>query len=75
MPTGAKGARLDHPYTLLLLVALPIIVTFIATSSINATSLNKRLDDLWGDFNRQFVDLSRNMDRRFDEVIKRLGTI
>lgn len=47
-----------------LTVALPIMVTLVATVWIAQWSQNKRFDDLKADINR-----------RFDEVIKRLDRI
>jgi tetrahydromethanopterin S-methyltransferase subunit G len=52
-------------------VALPIMVTLVATVWIAQWSQNKRFDDL----NRRFDDFKSEMNRRFDEVIKRLDRI
>src|SRR5580658_3709635 len=63
-------------------VALPIMVTLVATIWIAQWSQNKRFDDLKGDINRRFGDLGKrfddlksDMNRRFDDVIKRLDRI
>jgi hypothetical protein len=63
-------------------VALPIMVTLVATIWIAQWSqnkrfddLNRRFDDLKSDMNRRFDDLKADVDRRFDEVIKRLDRI
>jgi predicted nuclease with TOPRIM domain len=52
-------------------VALPIMVTLVATIWIAQWSRNKRFDDL----NKRFDDLKSDMNRRFDEIIKRLERI
>jgi archaellum component FlaC len=52
-------------------VALPIMVTLVATIWIAQWSQNKRFDDL----NRRFDDLKDDINRRFDEVLKRLDRI
>ena len=63
-------------------VALPIMVTLVATVWIAQWSQNKRFDDLKADINRRFGDLEKrfddlkaDMNRRFEEVIKRLDRI
>jgi hypothetical protein len=63
-------------------VALPIMVTLVATVWIAQWSQNKRFDDLKEDMNRRFEDINRRFDtlqidvnRRFDDVIKRLDRI
>lgn len=52
-------------------VALPIMVTLVATIWIAQWSQNKRFDDLKEDINRRFDEVNR----RIDEVIKRLERI
>jgi hypothetical protein len=52
-------------------VALPIMVTLVATIWIAQWSQNKRFDDL----NRRFDDLKTDMNCRFEELIKRLERI
>jgi hypothetical protein len=52
-------------------VALPIMVTLVATIWIAQWSQNKRFDDL----NKRFDDLKAEMNRRFEEVFKRLDRI
>lgn len=54
-----------------LTVALPIMVTLVATVWIAQWSQNKRFDDLKADINRRFDEVNR----RFDEIIKRLDRI
>jgi hypothetical protein len=61
----------NPPIQLFLSVALPIMVTLVATVWIAQWSQNKRFDDLKEDMNRRFEDINR----RFDEVIKRLDRI
>jgi predicted nuclease with TOPRIM domain len=52
-------------------VALPIMVTLVATVWTAQWSQNKRFDDLKDDINRRFEEVHR----RLDEVIKRLDRI
>jgi hypothetical protein len=63
-------------------VALPIMVTLVATIWIASWSQNKRFDDwtkrfeeLRADMNRRFDEQKSDMNRRFDEVNARLGRI
>ncbi len=44
-------------------VALPIMVTLVATIWIAQWSQNKRFDDLKADMNRRFDDVIRRLDR------------
>jgi len=63
--------QVNPPLQLFMSVALPIMVTLVATVWIAQWSQNKRFDDL----NRRFDDLKADMNRRFDEVNKRLDRI
>ena len=63
-------------------VALPIMVTLVATIWIASWSQNKRFDDwtkrledLRGDLNGRFEELRSDMNRRFGEVNVRLERI
>lgn len=63
-------------------VALPIMVTLVATIWIAQWSQNKRFEDLkedmnrrFGDMNRRFGDMHKDFNRRLDEVIARLERI
>jgi tetrahydromethanopterin S-methyltransferase subunit G len=63
-------------------VALPIMVTLVATIWIAQWSQNKRFDDvnnrisdLNSDLNARIADLRSDMNRRFDEVNQRLERI
>jgi len=61
----------NPPLQQFLSVALPIMVTLVATVWIAQWSQNKRFDDLKDDINRRFEEVHR----RFDEVFKRLDRI
>jgi hypothetical protein len=63
-------------------VALPIMVTLVATIWIASWSQNKRFDDLRSDMNRRFEEIDRRFEemrsdvrRGFDEVNGRLARI
>ncbi len=69
-----------------LTVALPIMVTLVATIWISSWSQNKRFDDLRNDLKSRYDDLRTEMhsgfdglrgemNRRFDEVTTRLDRI
>jgi hypothetical protein len=52
-------------------VALPIMVTLVATIWIASWSQNKRFDDLRADMNARFTEVNR----RIDEILGRLDRI
>ncbi len=59
-------------------VALPIMVTLVATIWIASWSQNKRFDDLRSDIASRFADVNRRFDdvnRRFNEVSKRIDEV
>lgn len=63
-------------------VALPIMVTLVATIWIaqwpqnkRFDDVNKRIDDLNSGLNARIADLRSEMNRRFDEVNERLERI
>ena len=58
-----------------LTVALPIMVTLVATVWTASWSQNKRFDDLRNDINRRLDELRGEMNRRFEEVTSRLDRI
>ena len=67
-----NSAILQQPF---FQVALPIMVTLVATVWIAQWSRNKRFDDLKSDMTRRFDDLKSDITLRFDEVVKGLDRI
>jgi hypothetical protein len=62
---------MSPPLQQFLSVALPIMVTLVATVWLASWSQNKRFDDI----NRRFDDLRSDMNRRLDEIVARLDRI
>jgi len=59
-------------------VALPLMITLVATVWIAQWAQNKRFDDIHRRFDDRFADIHRRFDdihRKLDEIIRRLDRI